>query len=118
MVKGIVIKDNGLIEIKEVEDKLHNYQEIVDGLIDYVSVDNGVDMIIDDEGKLKNKPVNAIATLLLNWNEDFIVGDVFIVGVNKEGETISLTDKQIQDYKKRILRLTFLINSFMINYTC
>lgn len=109
MVRGLYIKSNGLVLIKEVEDKLHNYQDLVDGLIDYISIDEGVDMIIDDEGKLKEKQINTIATLLLNWNEDYIVGDVFIVGVNEEGETISLTDRQIQEYERRIFRLKHII---------
>lgn len=39
---------------------------------------SGYDMILDDEGKLKNKPINLIATRLYNNPYDFIVGDVLI----------------------------------------
>ena len=54
------------------------YNEIDCALIDHVVVDYelGIDMIVDDEGKLASKPLNLIATCLAQTR---IYGDVLLV---------------------------------------
>ena len=60
----------------------------------------GVDMWIDDNGKLINDPqINAFGSAL--WVDsydltDIIVGDIIITGgVDDEGKTLGLTDEQV-----------------------
>ena len=60
----------------------------------------GVDMWIDDTGKLINDPqINAFGSAL--WVDsydltDIIVGDIIITGgVDDEGKTLGLTDEQV-----------------------
>ena len=61
-------------------DELH---EFVGGYIEVISQPNGEFLICDEEGKLKNKPINRKASII--WAEhygptDVIVGDVVICG--------------------------------------
>ena len=101
MLKGILIKTTGEVEVVEYEDKLENLQKYVDGLIEFVAIDEGIDMIINDEGKILGLKPNYLATLLYGY--DFIVGDALVVGIGDEGENITLTDEQIKDIKERIM---------------
>ena len=44
----------------------------------HVLVDGFDLMVLDEEGKLKSKPVNEIATMIADNPNDYIVGDVLI----------------------------------------
>lgn len=55
-------------EIKNT--KLETLQEAVGGLIQIVTTEKGQDIVVDEEGKLKNKPVNEMATQL--WRDSLI----------------------------------------------
>lgn len=100
MLKGILIKTTGDMEVVEYENELKTLQEYVDGYIDYVNIFDNVDMIINDEGKIKGLEPNYIATQLFRY--DIIVGDVLVVGIGDEGENISLTDAQIYKILKGV----------------
>ena len=106
MLKGIKITTQDKFEVVEYEDKLEVLQQMVGGLIEYVPVCNNIDMIINDEGKLEGLDINPLATILFSY--DYIVGDALIVGINDEGENISLTDKEIE-------RILFVIKNNLKN---
>ena len=94
-MKIIYKKVNEGQEIIEIEHGLENMQELVGGLIDCLDIQNNITIVFDDEGKIKQKPVNMIITRG-TWS-DYIVGDIFFCGFNSdEGELISLTDQQIE----------------------
>lgn len=66
-----------------VDFKLKELQSIVGGYIEIVDLNNGWVMVIDEEGKLKNKPFNLVATMVASTqgaisNDDFIVGDCLV----------------------------------------
>ncbi len=87
--------------VKEVEDTLENMQEIVGGLIDCVNFPNipNVDIFVNDEGKLDRLDGN----FWLPEYQDCVVGTCYMVGYDpKTGDSISLTDKQIEKCKKYI----------------
>ena len=78
------------IDKKENQPTLEEAQEFVGGWIERVQLKNGDVMLIDEEGKLKEKDINQEATH--HWVEsygmnDVIVGDVILI--KKE----ALTDK-------------------------
>lgn len=83
-------------EISEIQTDrrfgLDDYYKLIDcDCIQYVMTDAGrYNMILDDEGKLKDKELNYLATLLYNNPYDFIVGDVLLC-----------TDKVINDIGER-----------------
>ena len=76
--------------IKDKTPTLEELQEMVGGYIQVVrSADTEKQIIIDEEGKLKGKPINKDATELYvgeaqddtsaEWDYDIIVGDVVIL---------------------------------------
>ena len=99
-IKGVLVA-NG--EIKEFELEYNNYKDFYP-ILDCDTFDiqtrkfNGewLDIYCDDEGLLKtgNKP--SILTFSNGELVEQIVGNVFIVNHDDEGETISLTDEQIK----------------------
>lgn len=77
----------------KVEHTLKNLQNIVGGLIEYIELEHNVDLICNEEGKILKLPLNR------KVGYDVICGTFFIAGQH-EGETISLSRKQIKKYKK------------------
>lgn len=70
--------------------ELDELQDIVGGYIQIISLHDGRQMVINDEGKLQALPYNSIATDIAHEAEaifpnDFIVGDVLIC---KEGDIL------------------------------
>ena len=86
-IKVIIVETNKEPYITEIENTLEKLQEIVGGFIDIVEIENGVDLIINDEGKINNLPPNRYL------QTDFIAGTFIIAGGNNQtGDTISLSD--------------------------
>ena len=76
--------------IDDVEPTLKDMQKFVGGYIEVVnSADTNSQIVLDEEGKLKGKPVNKEATELYvgeeyddtsaGWDFDIIVGDVMVL---------------------------------------
>jgi hypothetical protein len=80
--------------------RLVDYQELVGGLIEGVALDKPpARMYMNEEGKLRDLPINRRATLLL-WAhnrpfryQDVIMGDAFLVGQpDREGSDTSVPE--------------------------
>jgi len=81
-----LIKVDGTEEELDVSQfQLADYQKAVGGYIEVVWLNNGDLMIVDEEGKLKDKEMNVKASVLYGSSYDVIVGDV-IVCTRKEFE--------------------------------
>lgn len=89
---------------KEITGDLRSLQEEVGGLITLAPhfddlTEMGIDIYADDEGLLKENP--KVTMLVLDDKkqnvEDVLVGNLILAGHDGEGNTISLTDEQI-DY--------------------
>lgn len=76
-----------------IENTLGTLQSIVNGYIEMIPMESGVDLIINDEGKLMNLPFNRYIT------GNMLVGTIIVTGI-KNGETISLSPELIEKYKK------------------
>jgi hypothetical protein len=64
--------------------ELETLQKAVGGYIEMVAAHNGNVIILDEEGKIKNKPINAEATrMFINGQSDPIVGDVVIASAEQ-----------------------------------
>jgi hypothetical protein len=77
------IKVNSFLEARGIVCNFDN-----DGLAEVVRLNNGSLLLIDEEGKLKNYPINKIATSLAHLNEviyphDCIVGDALLFDENE-----------------------------------
>ena len=93
-IRVLIIEPNKEPRQARIEHNLKTLQEVVGGLIEYVELEYNVDLICNEEGKLDNLELNR------SIPNDIIAG-TFIVAGQHEGETISLSRKQIKKYKKR-----------------
>ena len=98
-IRVLIVEPNKLPYEKIIPNRLKDKQDIVGGLIEYTRVDNDEKtlLICNEEGKL----------LGLDWNreignKDVIAGTFLLVGDDPDiGEDRSLTDEQVEKYKKR-----------------
>jgi hypothetical protein len=88
MVKILVKEPGENLEIREVEDKLKSYQDIVGGYIETVSIAENLILVCNEEGLLLDLSINIV-------NGHPFCGTVFFV--RTEGENFaSLTDADIE----------------------
>lgn len=92
----------GRFEFKDIENTLEEIQEIVGGYIEApfltkVFTENGIDVIINDEGKFIEglKPSIIVLQNGTNRTLDVIMGNCVFVSHDTEGNTIELNEKQI-----------------------
>lgn len=92
-IKVLIVEPKKEPYVKEIDNTLEEKQKIVDGLIEFVELEDTVDLICNDEGKMNNLEMNRIIT------NDIICGTFIICG-QKDGDSNSLTDEKIEKYKK------------------
>lgn len=79
-----IYKTDGTVKTVEPKNgtdfKLDELQEIVGGHIEVLYLNSSEILVCDEEGKLKNYPLNIEATRIVQENDisDYIVGDVLI----------------------------------------
>ena len=111
----VLVLSNGKLEEKDITNDLVELQAIVGGYIEvpYISKtlnDNGIDVIINEEGKFIEglKPEIAVINKKTNSILDIIMGNCIFASHDAEGETISLSKEQI-DIVKDALKLTVIL---------
>jgi len=102
MERVIHISTDNKIEVMEVEQiEYDTLYEAVNGLVELVSINEDIDMWLNEEGKINGLEPNIIASLIYNKvfpNFDVIMGDVVITGgADDEGNTVGLSDESIHD---------------------
>jgi hypothetical protein len=83
-----LIKSNGeeinVIPNNKKDFQLDELQKYVGGFIEVVRTKGNKIMVINEEGKINDLPINQKASQLYQYNEfDFIVGDVLICQSNE-----------------------------------
>lgn len=65
---------------------------------------DGLDLFLDEEGKLKEKSYNPKATILsmILLHDDCIVGDAFVCGSDGDGNSVGLTEAQELALRRRL----------------
>ena len=98
----VLVLNNNNFEVKEIENTLENLQKIVGGYIEVpflsrVFTDNGIDVIINEEGKFIEdcKPEIAIVDGETKQVLDVVHGNCIFASHNEEGDTIGLTEEQL-----------------------
>ena len=66
------------VEVPEDDVPLVTLQGLVGGYIEVVRIGNDVALIVDDDGKLKDKELNFIATIVSGIKGDYIAGDTVL----------------------------------------
>lgn len=97
-MKAIRIPVEGKAEIIEIENELEALQRAVGGYIETVTIAEDCCLIVDEEGLLKGKPINHLASRLGRP----LVGDVLVVGVEYD-HFIDVPDSMIVFMKERCI---------------
>lgn len=92
-IRILIVEPNKEPYKKKILHTLKDMQKVVGGLIEFLELEYNVDLICNEEGKIYNLPMNRAI------QNDIIAGTFFIAGQHN-GETISLSKKQIKKYKK------------------
>lgn len=90
-IKVLVKKPGKLPEIKWLDNNLKTLQETVGGYIETVTLENGLLLICNEDGKLQGLPPN------IRIGGDVIVGTVIACRSDDEGELIDLTTDGITE---------------------
>lgn len=77
---------------KIIDNNLEGIQGEVEGLFECVYLDDNCILVCNEEGKLNGMELNR------RVGNDIIAGPFFIVGDSMDGEFISLTDEQVEQY--------------------
>lgn len=91
-IRVLKVEPNKHPEEFMLENELEVMQEAVGGYIDIVSLEGGVCILLNDEGKLIGLEGNR------RIGNDIIVGNFYVCGSNDEGELVSLTDEEMEKY--------------------
>lgn len=107
MLKALYVNvEDETVETVEIENRLDEYYRLINcDCIDIVTRKIGkcyFDIICDDEGLLKDNPkISAIN----NLGQVMLVGNLLITNSDEDGETTSLTEKDIHYIKRFILEM-------------
>lgn len=105
ITKIIILSFEGTAEFKQHETNLDTLQGLVGGYIESISLPDADPCdwaaFCNEEGKLVDLPGNERATTLLyllggHNPQDLIRGDVILVGINEQGETVDVPDTLIE----------------------
>ena len=116
MAKAKILKipARGEWEFAEVETDadgslpLETMQSMVGGYIERWSLSghalDGLDLFLNEEGKLKMLSYNSKATILAEilFHNDVIVGDAFVCANDEDGNSIGLSDAQELALRRRL----------------
>ncbi len=109
-MKILVIEPMKEPYVKEIDGKLETMQEIVGGLIlaIYPFDHPEIALICNEEGKLNKLRLNRALFNVDGNMVDIVAGTFFLCSAPTDSESFeSLTDEQIEKYKKRFEALEF-----------
>ena len=105
----VLVLSNAELKPREIGAELEDLQRIVDGYIEIpflseIFYENGIDIIINEEGKLIEgmRPEIAIVKNGTTQILDIIYGNCIFASHDEEGNTIELNEKQIQIVEKEL----------------
>lgn len=87
-------------KVMSIANGLKPMQDLVGGYIENVTLENGVGLVCNEEGRLTGLPENRY----VEETGCFVLGPFFISRYNDEGETVDVTDADIKKYTKRFTR--------------
>lgn len=109
-MKALVLTTNNTVEVEQNTEEFVSYATLsraVGGLIEAVALSDNLTLWVNEEGKNDGLTPNVYATRLfisVFGAVDVIVGNAILTGgVDDEGETLGLTDEQIEELLADIL---------------
>lgn len=113
----VLVLSNGELKTQEIGTELEDLQKIVGGYIEIPFIskvfnDNGIDVIINEEGKLIEglKPEIAIVNEKQGNILDIVYGNCVFASHDEEGNTIALTEEQIEIVNNELETVIELMN--------
>lgn len=113
----VLVLSNSKFETREIKGTLKDFQSIVDGYIEIPFIcndfiDNNIDVIINEEGKLIDgmNPEIVLVDDVTGDSVDIVFGNCIFVGNDNEGNNISITDEQIKFVKDALREFGILNN--------
>lgn len=94
-IRILVVEPGNLPYLSTVGNDFKSMQVVVGRMIEYVQLEENVNLVCNEEGKLLNLKGNR------RLGDDIIAGTFFISGSDSYGGDISLTDEQISVYSER-----------------
>lgn len=117
----VLVLSNSKFETREIKGTLEDFQSIVDGYIEIPFIcndfiDNNIDVIINEEGKLIDgmNPEIVLVDDFTGDSVDIVFGNCIFVGNDNEGNNISITDEQIKFVKDALREFGILNNGQFI----
>lgn len=98
-VKSVVKEPGKEAEIKDITIKLENLQKLVKGMIEIIPFPGieGLDIILNEEGKL----INLDPNILIPEYNDMAVGPIIVLGFDEDkGDHRSLSEEEIKKVKE------------------
>jgi len=114
-IKVILVEPDKEPIVIEIKHSLNTLQSIVGGYIDMVEIDENIDIILNDEGKILGLPLNRF----IFKDSDIVAGTFLIVG-NTGGKTVPLNEAQIKKYIDifKLEKHKYKIEDFVFNLMC
>jgi hypothetical protein len=84
-------------QVLDIAGGLDPMQALVGGYIENVTLEDGIGLVCNEEGKLTGLPLNRRIPEI----HDTIRGPFFISRYNEEGETVDVTPEDIQKYTEK-----------------
>lgn len=85
-------------QIVTIDGSLESMQALVGGWLEHVQLDDGLDLYCNEEGRLRNLPLNLRRE---NPIGNTLNGDFFLCRSDQDGEAISLTPQDIKFLQQR-----------------
>jgi len=95
LIRVLVLPVGKPPEVREIDNGLEAMQAIVGGYIETVSLDGSVAAVVNEDGPRLHLPNNRIV------GHSVVVGQVFVVRFNDEGEFVSLTDEDVARWSEK-----------------
>ena len=99
-IKCVIQKPGQISEVSCIDNTLEEFQSIVGGYIETLTLQGGLILVMNEEGKLKGLEPN------IRFYDGYIVGTVLITVADNNGNFRSLTVQEIQTARAWLIKNT------------
>lgn len=95
LIKVVICEVDKEARVTTIKNDLKTLQDFVGGYIEVLNIDDGIDLVCNEEGKIPPLPANRGVKNQDGQIVEVICGNFLFVSTDSDGEFISLTDEQI-----------------------
>lgn len=100
-IRVIVKKVGEEPQITEIENSYEAISSIVEGYVEHIYLSNEVGCWLNEEGKLKQLPLNMKLQDCKGKNFDLLNGNLVLIQEEEDKISISMTDENVDKYLKQ-----------------